>query len=493
MFSQAQLPGNRLADSSSSRISSSSAAQSLSPNTTSQHSRTSSPANDYLGLSRKPDYRSQSRDSGSPSLNTSRAVIDITRETILQAFLPHVAVYASADTEELIRLKGIYGGFRGILRPFGEKIPGRIVIRDSVGASRNCENFGIYFVEPGPKSGVHSSYTKGKEPDNGVEASNYSKISSIATSVGTIIPTLDEVVDHYVRNEESFKSVAHGQSYPFSKTTSPREGASPAYLLYLRKLLASRPMVPHETFAQPVACIVAISSQSPAPIETLRDLYNDTRQGIRRVPLWAGNEYLRYYVLIHDEENDDITKSTALFEQMKRHFGLHCHLLRLRSTECLPTDDDSTKLPTCKWLNADEELVHLQWHGMWLHAPERLFTNSLQTKTLMSRTSNNISLSPMRLQSGLSFVKWLLSQSYHSWKVVSRPGMIRWHRGEGALVVGSCLFRSVGQGSALLEALQQGPRPLHCLLGPIMMSAMVTILLTHPRRPCVAWLITPSC
>jgi hypothetical protein len=106
--------------------------------------------------------------------------------------------------------------------------------------------------------------------------------------------------------------------------------------------------------------VIAISSRNPHPIEALRNLYDESSRGEKRLPLWVNNEYLRYYVLVHDEERDDITKSMTLFEQMKRHFGLHCHLLRLRSSECVATDDDSVQLPRCEWLAAPEEISEIQ-------------------------------------------------------------------------------------------------------------------------------------
>jgi trafficking protein particle complex subunit 8 len=63
---------------------------------------------------------------------------------------------------------------------------------------------------------------------------------------------------------------------------------------------------------------------------------------------------------VHDEENDDITRSMGLFEQMKRHLGLHCHLLRLRSSQSAETDDDSIPLPRSNWMTATEELVEIR-------------------------------------------------------------------------------------------------------------------------------------
>jgi hypothetical protein len=72
------------------------------------------------------------------------------------------------------------------------------------------------------------------------------------------------------------------------------------------------------------------------------------------------SDYLRYYVLVHDEEKDDITRSMGLFEQMKRHLGIHCHLLRLRSSQSAETDDDSIPLPRSDWMSAREELEDIR-------------------------------------------------------------------------------------------------------------------------------------
>jgi hypothetical protein len=105
---------------------------------------------------------------------------------------------------------------------------------------------------------------------------------------------------------------------------------------------------------------MAISSRNPSPIEALRRLYVETTQGDHKLPVWVDGEYLRYYVLVHDEEKSDITKSMALFDQMKRHFGLHCHLLRIRSSQTVETDDDSIPLPRSDWMTAAEELADIE-------------------------------------------------------------------------------------------------------------------------------------
>ena len=72
---------------------------------------------------------------------------------ILQSFVPHVAVYASKDTEVLIGEKGCTDGLWGLLRPFGENIQGKVSVRDSNGASRAVEDFSVRFTQLGDNIG----------------------------------------------------------------------------------------------------------------------------------------------------------------------------------------------------------------------------------------------------------------------------------------------------------------------------------------------------
>ena len=76
------------------------------------------------------------------------------RILIQRAFVPHVAVLADEPTEAMIRAKGLPGGLLQLLRPFGEAVPGKITIRDSVGASKSHDDFGIRFVDPADGLGL---------------------------------------------------------------------------------------------------------------------------------------------------------------------------------------------------------------------------------------------------------------------------------------------------------------------------------------------------
>jgi trafficking protein particle complex subunit 8 len=289
-------------------------------------------------------------------------------------------VLASTDTDALLRERGFNGGFLELVRPFGEVVAGRVTVRDSIGASRTWEDFGVRFV------GIRESLGRSQIPGSDrpsfesrsseANGSILSRPSYDGRTVGGDVSEIEEVVDRHLNFAELRPS--HTDEELFSPAEQHSEGAntelptqtiSPFYTLYLRRLLSGLPLSPHETFSHPVACIIAISSRNPSPIEEFKRLYNSTNTGDNRFPLWVNNEYLRYYVLVHDEDRDDIAKSTSLYEQMKRYFGLHCHLLRLRSTQCVPTDDDSIRLPAVEWMAAAEELAAIQKRGklkVWL-------------------------------------------------------------------------------------------------------------------------------
>lgn len=296
---------------------------------------------------------------------------DDPRNLILQAFVPHIAVHSSVDTIELVKDKGFEGGLWALLRPFGERIQGKVTVRDSIGAGRTWDDFAVRFLQlgdgleaPDVVSGSRKSQEGKTLAENG-ERTISASVAMKRSRTGGDIHQVESLIDKHLEHAEAYPSLGD-EDYFGPKTGKPQdtEIPSPFYTLYLRRLLSGLPLAPHETFAHPVACVIAISSRNLSPIEALRKLYDESSHGEKRLPLWVNNEYLRYYVLVHDEERDDITKSIALYEQMKRHFGLHCHLLRLRSSQCIASDDDSVPLPRCEWLAAAEELAEIQTRQM---------------------------------------------------------------------------------------------------------------------------------
>lgn len=258
---------------------------------------------------------------GSPLANPSDSY-DETRTLIVRAFSPLIAVCAADEADVLARSKGVRPDFATLLRPYGEKVSGKVVVRDSVGASRAWDDFGIHVAE------------LGKLTRNAVAAAN-----------GNELDRLEELMEQALEHQNAAE--AEDESL----------GASTLYRYYLSRLLQSHAISAHEAFLHPVCAVIVITSATPQPIDTLRNLYQQTAQGSRTLPPYANPEYLRYYVLVHDEAKDDFAKTSALFDQMKRHFGLHCHLLRLRSGVPASTDE-AESIPECDWLSPSEDLSH---------------------------------------------------------------------------------------------------------------------------------------
>jgi trafficking protein particle complex subunit 8 len=292
-------------------------------------------------------------------------------------FAPHIGVVTSVDVDALLHARGFgtntdgLGAFLELIRPFGERVAGRVTIRDSsIGASRSYDDYGVRFVGIG-----RSAASIGERVANGTGR------RATIRSGGGDVTQVEELLDRHLSFAELRPSsvqdggaaILEDPKSDIPSTTSTVVQAhfqgsptvSPFYALFLRRLLSGIPLSPHETFAHPVACVIAISSRNPSPIEEFKKLYESTNVGgLSGLPSWVNNDFLRYYVLVHDDDSGDIQKSTQLYEQMKRHFGLHCHLLRLRSAQCLPSDDDSVRVPTSDWMSAAEELANIQNTGL---------------------------------------------------------------------------------------------------------------------------------
>ena len=273
------------------------------------------------------------RASVSSPLATSSENYDEIRTLIVRAFSPLIAICAADEADVLARQKGVQSDFASLLRPYGERITGKVVVRDSVGASRAWDDFGIHIAE------------LGKLTRNAVTSSNTNELDRLEE-------LMEQALEHQNEAQED-----------------DALGASTLYRYYLSRLLQSHAISAHEAFLHPVCAVIVITSATPQPIETLRNLYQQTAQGSRTLPPYANPEYLRYYVLVHDEDHDDFGKTSALFDQMKRHFGLHCHLLRIRSTVPSPTDE-AEPIPENEWLSPSEDLGSHQENLVDVDGPE---------------------------------------------------------------------------------------------------------------------------
>ncbi|ODV89196.1 hypothetical protein CANCADRAFT_14729, partial [Tortispora caseinolytica NRRL Y-17796] len=253
------------------------------------------------------------------------------RSLIAQAFAPRIAVFASSDANQLAR-KLNFPSFFHLIRPFGELIAKPVVIRNSKGLSTTIDNFNVHFVLPPDEHSTSTTdaYSTNSPPDD-------------ANNIDTLLR--HSLVDS--RNE-----------------LRPSLGSlSNLFLHFFQKTLSAPPLSPHETFSHPTAGIVVITSRTPSPIDTLSSLYragsalnNGSLAAAQRASPAIDREYLRFYVLIH-HEGDDYDSSAALFEKMKRHFGLNCHFLSLSATDApSPDQPDATKIPMPSWISPEEEV-----------------------------------------------------------------------------------------------------------------------------------------
>lgn len=226
------------------------------------------------------------------------ADIEDLRSLICRGFVPHIAVHVSTDVDELVQEKGFRSGFAELLRPFGETLQARINVRDSQGLSASHDDFGVRFV------GLADMAASGERWETGISfaaMNGGSNKKGEEAYVGGNIEEIEELLEVQLQRQEDGTGA---DVLNDEEADGDAERRSP-YWRYLRRLLSALPVSPHETFSHPVACVIAISSRNKAPIEALRNLYASGTEA--QLPSYVHAEYLRYYVLVHDEDRDDIT------------------------------------------------------------------------------------------------------------------------------------------------------------------------------------------
>ena len=223
--------------------------------------------------------------------------------TISQAFGPTVAVVATRECDELVRAKGITGGLFDLLRPFGDAVKGKVNIRDSQALTLPVEDFSVKFAD-------FHSYAQQSAGVNGRDAMEHQdryapKKVSPNYIPGGDLAALERLMEHRV---ELMREAENKDTE--DKDTGKLASGMGEYAFFLRRTLSAMPLSAHETFAHPVACILAVSSQHPEPIDALLGLYNTTNNA--PIPRYIDSGFLRYYVLVHDDDKDDLEKSLAL-------------------------------------------------------------------------------------------------------------------------------------------------------------------------------------
>jgi trafficking protein particle complex subunit 8 len=193
----------------------------------------------------------------------------------------------------MLRGKG-YSGLLDLLRPFGDCIQGTVNIRDSQAMSIPVEDFTVKFID------FHQyaqGVANGREKPQGPYAPK--PVSTQTYIPGGDLIAIERLMEQRIEslNETLEKEKMNGEKIEVKESE---------YSYFLRRMLSAIPVSAHETFSHPVACVLAVSSRHPEPIDALLGLYNTTNNA--PIPRFIDAGFLRYYVLIHDEDTDDIDK-----------------------------------------------------------------------------------------------------------------------------------------------------------------------------------------
>ncbi|PWN20691.1 hypothetical protein BCV69DRAFT_312642 [Microstroma glucosiphilum] len=245
-------------------------------------------------------------------------------DIVHRALSPRIAVLSSPDVDEILRPNN-FGDLSDCLRPFEEILQG-VIVRTSQLESKQCPSFPIRFD---PLSAFAVQQRASIDPEN-------------ATAGRDVRPeeTLDRINAHVTANARKWEAKTselqiEDEGDARRVAESSIEDITPWYTYGRDAVLRSRSISRHETFGHPVCILLAVSSQSPDPLNALASLYAATQA--QNCDAFGGRPYmdpnvLRYYVLIHDcAKGADVEQSKEILETVKRIYGLNCCILPLNS------------------------------------------------------------------------------------------------------------------------------------------------------------------
>lgn len=265
---------------------------------------------------------------------------------IPRAFAPSVPVVASADVNDLAKRKG-YASFFDLLRPFGDMVGSKVVYKDSNGLAAPLENFNVNFVELGPASNMINY----GQVD--IQRPGLVPVSDLYAPGGDLVALERQIENEMQVAGENLASTEK------SNTAKSLPDATTYYESFFQSLLSGLPTSSHETFSHPVAMCIAVSSQNQFPIATLASLSDRSKKSL---PSWIDPDFLFYYILVHDEDQDDLVTSNIIYDEMRVKYGTPCYLLRLNSSKTNQEMQNAVEVPLFDRRSAPERL-RSRWHG----------------------------------------------------------------------------------------------------------------------------------
>ncbi|KAI9364018.1 ER-golgi trafficking TRAPP I complex 85 kDa subunit-domain-containing protein [Zopfochytrium polystomum] len=231
---------------------------------------------------------------------------------ITRCLSPLVAVVASQDAEEIAKSKRL-PSFVDFLRPFGMRIDGKVHVRDAQGQSSSIEGFALRFASLSQLEQFEPAVVKKVLVDS--ISSNYSNPAAVENSSDA-----SEVIRAFSKG--SFSSL------------------TPWFMEYRNYICKYTGAAEHETFNHPVAYLFVVSTSNPDPLSAFTALVppNSPLPPVFERGFIDPDIPLKHYLLVHDRERAPHIDAETLHIQMKKTFGLSCHLINVNSSGEQPGD-----------------------------------------------------------------------------------------------------------------------------------------------------------
>ncbi|GMP98560.1 hypothetical protein CsSME_00046396 [Camellia sinensis var. sinensis] len=142
-----------------------------------------------------------------------------------------------------------------------------------------------------------------------------------------------EVITH--AGEENFLNLCSDPPQIETVLTTSQSELIPSWFPFFNKeLVRTVSFSDHEAFDHPVACLLVVSSKDEEPINRFVDLFNSDQLPSLLSDGAMDPKILKYYLLLHDNQDGTSEKTTKFLTEMRSTFGSNdCGLLCVNSSQ----------------------------------------------------------------------------------------------------------------------------------------------------------------
>ena len=221
---------------------------------------------------------------------------------VKKVFGPNIAVLCSQDAELVSKQNNL--SFVELLQPFCTVNKENLQTRDTNG-------------QPSQISDLHMSLQD---------------LKCTPPTESQAVEDLHKIVEYHISNKESLKKnkIFHGNYTVSTNLTCPW------FESYRNHVISSVPQRDKEYINHFVACLLVVSSSHPNPLEEFSRLSAYQNQIQHSTPdsnwKWMIPNTLKYFVLLHDNSQADISRAKSVFQELQTMYSSSCHLLQINST-----------------------------------------------------------------------------------------------------------------------------------------------------------------